>query len=343
MISTLISFDRSVRRLSSLALIGTAVLAACDDSETTGPKPAAIPTAASPIISVAKPGTLRIMIFDQNGTAPTTVGAQFTVALAGGPALFLVDNGTGDTDPTDNVLRMTGLLGTYTVCQTVAPTDYVLPTPACQSVVVGVGSSPKMQFINKTVGLAQWSVLGMDGMPVGDAVFVWHDSIGISTVVADNSARDLDKTPGRFLVKAPYGSGGACPLTAPKYWIFPGNPGCFGIPVPPGQITAYTNVNASPEYSAHWHAWDPNGYAGPSEYTITALGGGFSAVVVDNGVNDKWQDLGKMWVQLPAGGDYEICQTKSPANTLLADPVCLKVTLTFGDPTYSGHFISQWK
>ena len=69
MISTLISFDRSVRRLSSLALIGTAVLAACDDSETTGPKPAAIPTAASPIISVAKPGTLRIMIFDQNGTA----------------------------------------------------------------------------------------------------------------------------------------------------------------------------------------------------------------------------------------------------------------------------------
>jgi len=207
--------------------------------------------------------------------------------------------------------------------------------------MVGGIDPAKLQFVNMTVGLVQWSVLGMDGQPVGGSTFVWHDSVGLSTVVKDNSVRDLDKAPGRFLIKAPFGGGGACPLTPAKHWIFPGNPGCYGIPAPPGQTTSYINVNMSPEWSAHFYAWDPNGFAGGSEYTVT--GNGVTTVVVDDGLNDRYQEKGKMWVLLPAGGDYEICQTKSPPNTKLAEPSCLKVTLTFGDPTYSGHFISEWQ
>ena len=122
MLFTLLSFDRSARRLSSVALVGLAALAACDNDQTIGPNPAAIPTGASQA-KVAN-GSLFITIVDHNNTAPSTVGAQFTVADANnGIGLFLVDNGPGDTDPTPSVLRMTGLLGSYTVCQTAAPTD----------------------------------------------------------------------------------------------------------------------------------------------------------------------------------------------------------------------------
>jgi hypothetical protein len=114
------------------------------------------------------------------------------------------------------------------------------------------------------------------------------------------------------------------------------------VPVPAGQTTFLVNFTTSPQYSAYWYAMNPNGLAGPSEYTIKAVAGGFSATVVDNGLNDRWQDLGKMWILLPSDGDYEICQTKALANTKLADPTCLTVTVKFGDPVYSGYFVSQW-
>jgi len=158
------------------------------------------------------------------------VGAQFTVATQGGIAYFLVDNGAGDTDPTPNSLKMTVPVGTLNVCQTVAPTDYVPPSPTCQSVMVGGIVPAKLTFVDKTVAIVTWSVLGMDGKPVGGATFVWHDSASDSTVVEDDSVRDLDKTPDRFMVTEPNDGGGACPLTPPKTWVFSGNRGCFGMP-----------------------------------------------------------------------------------------------------------------
>ena len=86
MFSTPISLDRSARRLSSMALIGAAALAACDNDHTVGPNAVRIPTDAS-AIAVAQGGTLSIVIYDQTGAAPTNVGAQFTVApTGGGPA-----------------------------------------------------------------------------------------------------------------------------------------------------------------------------------------------------------------------------------------------------------------
>ena len=83
MLSTLISFDRSARRLSSLALVGAAALAACDNDNTVGPKPAAIPTQASPAVGVAKPGTLIITIVAWSGAVATHLLRATTLLACG--------------------------------------------------------------------------------------------------------------------------------------------------------------------------------------------------------------------------------------------------------------------
>ena len=342
MFSTPISLDRSARRLSSMALIGAAALAACDNDHTVGPNAARIPTDASPI-AVVQGGTLSIIIYDQTGAAPTNVGAQITVAPpGGGPALFLVDNGPGDTDPTANRLRMVGLLGQYTVCQTVAPTDYVLPTPACKSVTVTAGGTAGLKFLDKTVGRLQWTVVDMNQVPVGGAVFTWNDGSGPVTL-ADNSALDLDKTPGKFEVKSPTGNSGVCPITAPPGWVFGGGNGCWGIPVPAGQTTFMIQFGIAPEYSVEWFAADPSTWGvGPSSYTVTNTAG-FSATIDDDGKNDRWIALGSMWITLPTDGDYEICQTTPPPGTVLAKPTCVTVGVKYGQIANAGWFVSEWK
>jgi hypothetical protein len=341
MISTLISLDRSARRLSSLALAGAAALAACDNDKTVAPTPTTTPTEASALF-VAKPGVLVITIVDQDGNTPKTVGAQFTYTPAGGSAsYFLIDNGSGDSDPTPNVIKKLNLLGSYTLCQTVAPTDYVLPSPACQTVSVSPGTVTNVKFVDKTVGLVQWAFADMFGTPVGGAVFNFNDGSGW-VAVADNSALDLDKTDGRFLVKAPNGTADVCTLTPPAGWYFGGG-NCFGLPAPAGQTTFVTSWVANAEYSVIVLAADPITWgAGPSTYEIKNANG-FSATLVDEGKNDRWTGkLGYMWMLLPSDGEYTICQTTPPPGTKLANPSCQQVTVKYGDPIANVGFMSDW-
>ena len=339
MLSTLISFDGSARRLSSLALIGAAALTACDNDKTVAPKPAGIPTAAASI-SVAKPGALMITIVDQNGNTPKTVGAQFTYS-SGAPAYFLIDNGSGDSDSTANVILKKGLLGTYTVCQTAAPTDYVLANPACQNVSIPSGVTVKLQFVDNTVALVEWDFRDMVGTLVGGAEYSFNDGSGWVSV-ADDSALDLDKTPGRVLVKAPGGNANVCAHMPPAGWTFGGGT-CFGMPAPSGQTTFVKSWVANAEYSVIVAVGDMITWgAGPSEYMVKNAAG-FSATLVDEGKNDRWTGkLGFLWMLLPSDGDYEICQTTPPPGTKLADPSCVKFTVKQGTPTTGVGFISDW-
>ena len=62
MYDALPSLNRRARRLSSLALMGVALVAACDTDETVAPKPAAlaaIPAAAQPQLGPGKTGSIR--------------------------------------------------------------------------------------------------------------------------------------------------------------------------------------------------------------------------------------------------------------------------------------------
>ncbi|HEX6051708.1 MAG TPA: hypothetical protein VFZ21_20715 [Gemmatimonadaceae bacterium] len=337
----LLSLNLRGRRLSSLALLSAAVLAACETDRPVGPDPAAIPTEAS-TARLASRGWLSITIVDQNGAAPTTTGAQFTVAMSGqGMTKFLVDNGSGDADSTPNKLQMMLAGGSYTVCQTVAPTDYVLPATACKSVIVGGIVPATLQFVDPTVARVRWRVIDFLQQEVGGAVIKVHDGITWSTI-ADNSPLDLDPAPGKFEVKSPNGNYSTCGLNPPAGWLFTYS-SCFGIPTPHGQTTDFMGFGVQPEYSAYWYVANPDGWgAGPSAYEIKNAAGTWSAIVEDDGLNDRWQAMGSVWVILPGDGDYEVCQTKAPPGTEFPKQPCIQFSIKHGEFKLVGYFVSEW-
>ena len=334
--ATPIPLDARLRRLSSAVLLGAGVLASCDNDGLFAPLPAGTSAA------LGGGSSLLIAVMDQNGVAPATLGAQFTVVPAGQSRTYrLVDNGPGDTYRTPGALRVNGLLGSYTVCHTVAPASHVLPTPPCQSVQVEEHGPAKLEFVDLTHGRLSWSVVDMNNVPVGGAVVTWNDGTG-PVPLADNSTLDLDKTPGEFEVISPTGNGSVCPVTPPTRWLFPGNQGCFAFPVPPGKTTAGNDFSVTPEYSAYWYVGDANGWgAGPSAYTVTNASGTFSVVVEDNGVNDRWKDTGSVWITLPAADVYTVCQTTPPPNARLAATACIRFTVRHGELAYPGTFVSE--
>lgn len=343
MLSTLIRLDRSTRRLSSLALVGAATLAACDTDKSVAPRTDAVPSDASPLILQLKPSALIITIVDQNGKAPKTVGAQFTITAAGGPSVFLIDNGSGDADPTPNVIKRLNLLGAYNLCQTVAPPDYVLPTTPCQSVSVGGGIMTNVKFIDSTVGLIQFSAVDIFDGGVKGATFSVDLGNGPVSVL-DNSALDLDKNPGRFLVKAPNGTFNICPGTPAAGWFFNvAAQGCGNGTAPAGQTTWVAAWRMYAAYSVAVLVGDPITWgAGPSTYTVTNANG-FSVTLVDQGPIDRSSKLGYLYMVLPAAGDYMICQTTPPPGTKLANQPCVQFSVQYNnDPIVTVTFTSDW-
>jgi hypothetical protein len=339
--ATPLSLDLFGRRLSSLALLGAVVLAACDNDRPLGPNPNtnAIPTEASAAKAI-KLGSFSVKIVDQNGTAPSTVGAQFTVAQSGQPTLFLVDNGAGDTDPTPNKLKMnvTGN-GWFTVCQTVAPSDYVLPTPACQSVMVGGIVPAALTFVDPTAPHVSWMVRdALTDSLIGNAVF----KDGSGNTIADNSPADLDATLGKIEVKTTLASFTACPAGNPPGYVYmPQFNTCVTTATAPGQTTALPAFYANPEASMHWYAAVGNVTAFGTGYTITALEGAFVLKLADNGQEDMEPLPGGVYLKVPAPGWYTVCQTVAPINGQLADPACKRINVQFGQQNMVDDFVSK--
>lgn len=341
MLSTLRSGRRALR-VSSLALLGAVALAACDNDQSVGPNPVpSVPTAPS-LAKASGTATLTITLVDQNGDPVKTLAAKFKVSSsAGGAGSLVVDNAPNDGNNNVGTILMKGLAaGSYEVCQTIAPTDYVLPATPCKTVIVGGIVPGAVQFVDLTVARVKWRIADMLENRIGGAVIKVHDGIGWSTI-ADNSTLDLDPAPGLFEVKAPNGTYNICPKTAPTGYVFM-SPYCIGMPAPHGQTTDFSGFGVNPEFSVYFAAANYDGLAGPTEYEIKAVGGNFAAKIVDEGVNDAWTGvLGRMWITLPAEGDYQICQTVAPPNTAIADPACKTVSVKLGVLTDGGLFVSK--
>ena len=193
---------------------------------------------------------------------------------------------------------------------------------------------------NKRFARVAWEAVGIDGKLVGGSVFKWNYTNG-SVLVGDNSTLDLDKTLGKFLIEGDSLLGfGICPQTAAKGYVFPNN-NCFGIPTPSGQTTFLGQFGMTPEYSAYWWTHDGTSLVGPATYKITSKTSRFSMTVVDEGSSDWWTGMGNTWVLLPAGGDYEVCQTKPAPGTALADPVCKKITVSYAQAYNAGFFMTK--
>jgi hypothetical protein len=341
MLSTL-RFDRRALPVSSLALAGAVMLAACDTDKSVGPNPVTSTPTAPSLAKATGTQTLTIMVVDQNSTAVTTLAAKFKVSKsAGGPGSLIVDNAPSDGNSAIGTIQMKGLAsGTYEVCQTIAPTDYVLPATPCKTVIVGGIVAASVQFVDLTVARAKWRVADFLENKVGGAVIKVHDGISWSTIT-DNSALDLDPTAGAFEVKAPQGSYSICPKTPPTGWVFMVQT-CIGMPTPHGQTTDLSGFGVNPEYSVNFAVTNYDVLSGPSAYEITSASGNFSAKLVDDGLNDRWTGvLGRLWITLPAEGEYTICQTVAPPNTALADPACKTIKVQLGGLEYAGLFNSK--
>ena len=197
-----------------------------------------------------------------------------------------------------------------------------------------------MAKLSTRMSYAKWTVADMNNVPVGGAVFSYDDGSGV-VLVADNSALDLDKTPGQFHVKAPNHVANICPVTSPKGWVILALNVCYGMPVAAGQTIFMGTFGANPQFSAYWYTSDGSTLVGPAAYTVKAVSGRFAATIGDDDKNDRWAGLGSLWIQLPAAGDYEICQVKAAPGTALANPACRTVTVTLGDPAYANIFVSN--
>lgn len=347
--ASLNSLARRGIRPSLLALAGTVLLAACDNDRPTAPSTESKPIAPS-LAKGGNPGGLIISLVDQNGQSPANLGAQYTVTKSGGMSFMAVDNGPGDTNSFIGVIVMlTVTPGTYTVCQTAAPSDFVLPSPpACQTIGVLAGtntpgSASHVQFVNLTVPRARWVAfddINWDSIP--GVVFTGDDGSGPVTI-ADNSPLDLDPTPGKFEVKVPNGSSyTVCPKATPPGYVFPPIPqGCVTKPVAPGTTTSIGNMYVRHEYSAYWFVSLNGSPSNGAEFTITHALSGTTIKVADDGLNDMAPGSMIVYVKLAAAGWYTVCMTTPPVGGQITDPSCVRTFVQSGEYGWAGGFDSK--
>lgn len=343
----LLSLDVRGRRLSALALAGTALLAACDNDQAVGPNAANQPTATAAIMK-APTGALRITIVDQNNALPSTAGTSFTVSKSGN-SLPVADNGAADSYLGIGVILIKNLKpGMYSVCQNAAPAEYVLPTPpACQNIEVvpgtsTIGDASHVMFNILTAPRATWVAFdGLNFDTIPGFVFTGNNGSG-PVVIADNSALDLDPRGGVFEVKVLSGNSfTVCPGSAPTGYAFPAIPqGCVTKPVTPGQTTSIGNMYVRHAYSAYWYVSIDGQVSKGSEFKITHSATNSTVHVVDNGTNDMQKGV-MVYVKLPFAGSYSVCMTTPPEGGALSDPVCKRIQVALGEPGFAGDFVAK--
>jgi hypothetical protein len=333
---------RRARRFfaSALPVFGAVALAACENDRPLGPKSTAIPTEAS-AAKLIQSYSFAVTIVDQNGNTPSTTGAQFTVTQAGGQiAMFLVDNGPGDLNSMPNKLAMKVTNGgTYTVCQTVAPTDYMLPDPACQSVMVGGILPASLTFVDPTAAHVAWAVRdAFDDSLIANATF----KDGQGNTITDNSPVDLDPTPGKIEVKTTLANFEVCPAGDPPGYVwFVASNTCVTTATAPGQTTQLQAFYANPEASMHWYVTIDNYSGVGSAYTITAAEGGWELKLADDGPEDMFAGGGLVYLKVPKPGWYTVCQFVAPIGGTLADPACKRIEVQYGQQNSLEYFTSK--
>jgi uncharacterized surface anchored protein len=355
MSSTQLYLDRLVARLSPVALLGAALLAACNTDQPIAPKPIVVPTAAQPNIGPANSATLVIKVVDQNQNVISKPGAQFKLTKSGQASWSETDGGQDDSDPALGVIQLKGLApADYQVCEIVAPFDYGLPTQACGSATISAYATATVAIVNLPIYRLRFGVTDFVPNYIGGMTFSWRDSTNnVIALFADNSPTDSDPAVGKVELKvAVEGSYKLCEETLPAGYVFPPAQQVFCLPFKAkhGAITQWGNFAIYPIASAYWQVTDGTidinnffNLIGPSTFKVTSAAGLGSFDVVDNGVNDIDPALGKIAVKLPVPGWYEICETVPPVNHWNASPSCKRIEAVTGVPAWAEWFINQEK
>lgn len=291
--------------------------------------------------------TLGKLVWEKYGPDGTTLlgGATFEITpnpKTGSGTLTVVDNGANDGDATAGEFSVTDArVGTYSVCETVAPTGYILDT-GCAEVSVSAasptGSISAGTFIN-TLGSIEWLKHGPDGEALlGGATFsvTPNPLTGTGSLsIEDDSAADADKTPGKFKISdARVGTYEVCETAAPSGYIM--DPDCASVTVsaatPAASIPTGTFVNTLG--SIAWEKFDDNeALLGGATFSVDPdpSDGVGTMTVVDNGANDADPAAGKFKVVNVPTGSYTITETDAPAG-YTADQGSCTVVVSQEDP-----------
>jgi hypothetical protein len=352
MISTLFSFERGARRLSTLAVAGAVLLSACEADRSIAPNramPDSVSLALAP--NTTQPGTLVISVVDWAKNPVKYTGAFFLLSAPGMSDLEVRDNTVPDVDLAIGTLRVKKLVaGTYTVCQQAPAEHYVTIYPPCKTVTVfGGGKATQVEFVNLQTARMAWRVIDKWDNPVGGVMFKGTDANAKITVITDDGAGDLDDRQGYVEIDAVPGTYELCQTAIPASHVFPAGQtfSCVTRQMADGSVQMVPDTRLNPLYSIHWRLKldglvdYPIG-AGYTSFEVKSLtNGGFSKIVHDNGAED-WDGTraGEFATVLPAAGAYIVCQLNAPNGFQLSSPPCKRVSVGLGEPALVGWFFN---
>ena len=339
MYSTLLDSRRALRR-SALALLGVAILTACNTDGSFAPATNHVPSSAA-LAKGTKGGgvSLVIAILDKSGALVNAAGSSFTVGKSGQIKMTVTDNGTGDANSAIGTVEVSGIPGGwFDVCQTSAPAGYILPT-SCISANFGGNAPTQMQFTDAAEPHAVWAVFDLISRDtVAGATFTMDKNDGSPVLtIADNSPLDLDPRPGVFEVKSNQElTASICLVTPPPGRVlYSGFTACVAATLNAAKILLYDWQVIRPN-TIHWTAGLDTGNLLDGTFTITGPNG-FSLVVVGNGPSDFAKNE-QYYVQVPGAGSYTLCQTVVPVGTQPDENPCRDITVLAGGTSYGGWF-----
>ena len=332
--------SRRVFRRSALALLGIAMLAACEPDRSFAPTTNRVPSSA-PLAKGIKGGgiSLVIAILDKSGAPVNAAGSSFTIGKSAQIKMTVTDNGSGDANSAVGRVEVSGVPGGwFDVCQTVAPAGYILPT-SCIAANFGGSGPTQMQFTDAVRPHTIWAVIDIISKDtVGGATFTMDKKNGSPVLtIADNSPLDFDPRPGVFEVESDQElTATICLVTPPPSRVlYSGSSACVAATLNAAKILLYDWQVNRPN-TIYWTAGTDTGNTVDGTFSITGPNG-FAIVVVGNGPYDFAKNE-QYYVQVPGAGSYTVCQTVIPAGTQPDENPCRQITVNAGQPSYGGWF-----
>ena len=227
--TTLLTIFRRSHRLSSIVLVGSAALAACNTDQPAAPKAPEIPDAAQPALLPQNSGSLVIKLVDGANAIIPLSGAGFVVEGIGKTTWTIMDAGPNDqkydADPAGGVILIKSMSpGQYKFCERIAPTGFGIVNPSCQTIGISVGQTSQLVFHHLPVAHIKWSVKDYAGNYISGASFTLDSNNVVVATIGDGTVLDSDPAPGKFDVKMPFESyWKLCVKTPPAGYVFPVN------------------------------------------------------------------------------------------------------------------------
>ena len=345
MYDALLLLNRRARRLSSFAILGVALVAACDSDETVAPKqaPVAVPEAAQPQLLPGKTGSIAIKLLDENQLPITgQYYSGFEIKSPSGKIWWASDNAQKDADSTWGAVALKSLVpGQYRVCVVSMPYFYGVVGQACRYPTVTAGSTVNLFFFYAPEAVFTWNIIDDGGNHMAGTTFK-VDSSGVPFQnVADNTGADTDPGTGKYTIPIRYeGKWTVCLDQIPAGYVkVPNGLTCATRDVVMQSGWGLGTFMIIPIHSASWTVLNGSLQAiGPSTFEV--LSGAIKITVVDNGLNDYNPTLGKFSVKLPQAGPYSVCEIIPPVNHSNANPSCHRITVQTGVQASAGYFFN---